>query len=286
MVIGHGNPERLGIHAVLQAVAGQRKAQKRRRGSAYHSPASGSSRARQMPYPLPIKGRIALNIRVVIADDHPVLLAGMEHMLAAVADIQIVGLAADSTGMVDLLASQQVDVVVADFSMPQGRYGDGIALLRFLDRRFPQVRRLVLTGVENPRVLRSIQEVGVDVIVGKTDPHLHLEHAIRCARAAQPFLSPVIQRLLEQPPAPGDSAAQGTLTKRESEVLRMFAEGSSVAEIGERVGRSRKTISTQKMSAMRKLGLARDGDIFRYAISSGLVQASQVSRSNAGDDDA
>ncbi len=227
-----------------------------------------------------------MNIRVVIADDHPVLLAGMEHMLAAVADIQIVGLAADSTGMVDLLASQQVDVVVADFSMPQGRYGDGIALLRFLDRRFPQVRRLVLTGVENPRVLRSIQEVGVDVIVGKTDPHLHLEHAIRCARAAQPFLSPVIQRLLEQPPAPGDSAAQGTLTKRESEVLRMFAEGSSVAEIGERVGRSRKTISTQKMSAMRKLGLARDGDIFRYAISSGLVQASQVSRSNAGDDDA
>ncbi|WP_312236788.1 response regulator [Stenotrophomonas sp.] len=227
-----------------------------------------------------------MNIRVVIADDHPVLLAGMEHMLAPVADIQIVGLAADSTAMVDLLASQQVDVVVADFSMPQGRYGDGIALLRFLARRFPQVRRLVLTGVENPWVLRSILEIDVDVIVSKTDPHLHLEHAIRCAVAGQPFLSPVIQRLLEQLPASGDADAQGTLTKRESEVLRMFAEGLSVAEIGERVGRSRKTISTQKMSAMRKLGLARDGDIFRYAISTGLVQASQVSRSNAGDGDA
>lgn len=226
-----------------------------------------------------------MNIRVVIADDHPVLLAGMVHMLGPVADIQIVGQAADSTGMVDLLGRQPVDVVVADFSMPQGRYGDGIALLRFLARRFPQVRRIVLTGVENAWVLRSILDVGVDVIVSKSDPHLHLEHAIRCALAGRPFLSPAIERLLQPPSLSADAAPQAALTKRESEVLRMFAEGLSVAEIGARVGRSRKTISTQKIAAMRKLGLARDGDIFRYAISSGLVQASQVSRNSAGDDE-
>lgn len=225
-----------------------------------------------------------MNIRIVIADDHPVLLAGMEHMLGPVADIQIVGLAADSTGMVELLGKQPVDVVVADFSMPKGRYGDGIALLRFLARRFPQVRRIVLTGVENPWVLRSIVDVGVQVIVSKSDPHLHLEHAIRCAFAGQAFLSPAIEQLLAHPPADTLATAQGQLTKRESEVLRMFAEGLSVAEIGERIGRSRKTISTQKMAPMRKLGLARDSDIFRYAISSGLVQASQVSRHNAADD--
>ena len=226
-----------------------------------------------------------MNIRIVIADDHPVLLAGMEHMLGPVADIQIVGLAADSTGMIELLGQQPVDVVVADFSMPKGRYGDGIALLRFLARRFPQVRRIVLTGVENPWVLRSILDVGVQVIVSKSDPHLHLEHAIRCALAGQAFLSPAIEQLLARHPVDALAPTQGQLTKRESEVLRMFAEGFSVAEIGDRVGRSRKTISTQKMAAMRKLGLARDGDIFRYAISSGLVQASQVSRGHAGDDD-
>lgn len=225
-----------------------------------------------------------MNIRVVIADDHPVLLAGMEHMLNTVADIQIVGLAADSTGMVELLGQHPVDVVIADFSMPQGRYGDGIAMLRFLARRFPQVRRVVLTGVENPWVLRSILEVGVQVVVSKSDPHLHLEHAIRCAQSGQAFLSPAIEDLLAQHPVAAVASAQGQLTKRETEVLRMFAEGLSVAEIGERIGRSRKTISTQKMAAMRKLGLTCDGDIFRYAISSGLVQASQVSRDNAGDD--
>lgn len=225
-----------------------------------------------------------MNTRVVIADDHPVLLAGMEHMLGPITDIQIVGLAEDSTVMVELLGNQQVDVVVADFSMPQGRYGDGIALLRFVARRFPMVRRVVLTGVENPWVLRSILDIGVEVIVSKSDPYLLVEHAIRCAVVGQRFLSPSIEHLLQETPVAAAVPLQGPLTKRESEVLRMFAEGFSVAEIGDRVGRSRKTISTQKMSAMRKLGLTRDGEIFRYAISTGLVQASQVSRHNADDD--
>jgi two-component system capsular synthesis response regulator RcsB len=72
------------------------------------------------------------------------------------------------------------------------------------------------------------------------------------------------------------------LSKRESEVLRMFAEGLSVMQIAQRVGRSRKTISTQKIAAMRKLGLQRDAEIFEYALTHGLVQASQNARAGAG----
>lgn len=228
-----------------------------------------------------------MSIRVVIADDHPVLLAGMEHMLSGVRDMTVAGLVRDSTGLVELLGRQAVEVVVTDFSMPKGRYGDGIALLRFLGRRFPQVRRVVLTGVESPWVLRSVLDIGVRVIVSKADPHDCLEVAIRAAHGGRDYLSPEAARLVEQ--AQGEEAVEtgGKLTKRETEVLRMFAEGLSVAEIGARVGRSRKTVSTQKMSAMRKLGLERDVDVFQYAMAHGLIQASQQSRSHAasGEDD-
>nr|WP_274602784.1 MULTISPECIES: LuxR C-terminal-related transcriptional regulator [unclassified Stenotrophomonas] len=71
------------------------------------------------------------------------------------------------------------------------------------------------------------------------------------------------------------------LSKRENEVLRMYAEGLSVIEIAERIGRSRKTVSTQKVAAMRKLNLATDAEVFHYAIAHGLVNASQQARAKA-----
>ncbi|MGN6321394.1 MAG: response regulator [Dyella sp.] len=220
-----------------------------------------------------------MNIQVVMADDHPVLLSGMDHMLAGIPDIDVAGLASNSTELVELLERQvSVDVVVTDFSMPHGRHGDGITLLRLLGRRFPKLRRVVLTGVESSWILRSILDVHVSVIVSKTDPHHLLEPAIRAAYAGHAYLSPEVERLVREAQAGGGAPDGAALTKRETEVLRMYAEGLTVSEIGDRVGRSRKTVSTQKLSAMRKLGLQGDAEIFQYAMMHGLVQASQVSR--------
>ncbi|KOQ76329.1 LuxR family transcriptional regulator [Stenotrophomonas maltophilia] len=222
---------------------------------------------------------MALNL--VVADDHPVMLAGMEMLLRSEPGIAVAGLASDSTGLVALLSAASVDVAVCDFSMPNGRYGDGVTLLRFLQRRFPNLKLVVLTGMESPLVLRSIQAAGVTCIVSKSDSLEHVVPAVHAARSGQPFVSPAIERLLAdvaEAPAGGASA----LSKRETEVLRMFAEGLTIREIAERVGRSSKTVSTQKMAAMRKLGLKRDADVFEYALAHGLVQASQSARAGAG----
>lgn len=221
-------------------------------------------------------------IRTIIADDHPVLLAGMEHLLSGMPDVNLVGLVENSTELVDLLGRQDVDVVVTDVSMPGGRYGDGIALLRFLKRRFPKVRLAVLTGVESTQVLQNIRRIDVDVIVSKADHHQCLQAAIRHAYEQKAYLSPTAQCLIEKEAEADELGAPAVhLSKRETEVLRMFAEGFSISDIGTRVGRSRKTVSTQKMSAMRKLGLRTDADIYQYAMTSGLVPASQVSRNYA-----
>jgi len=216
-----------------------------------------------------------LTIRVAVADDHPVLLGGMEHLLTNLEGIAIAGLVIDSTALVEL--------VVTDFSMPHGRYGDGLSLLRFLRRRFPHIRLVVLTGIENGGVLRNILNVGVSGILSKSDDLQHVESAVRVVHQGTRYLSPSAARLLEQTSVVSPSeTGLVRLTKRETEVLRLYAEGFTVTEIGIRVGRSSKTISAQKQAAMKKLGLNNDADVFKYALAHGLVQASQLSRQIAG----
>jgi two-component system, NarL family, captular synthesis response regulator RcsB len=228
-----------------------------------------------------------LTIRVAVVDDHPTLLAGMEHLLSKVQGITLIGLVTNSTELVELLGNSSCDVVVTDFSMPGGRYGDGLTLLRFLKRRFPNVRQVVFTSIENNAVMRGIKDVGALGLVSKSDDLGHVEIAIRMAYLGNPYVSPRISEQLVESSPDADTAVEhpGKLSKRETEVLRLYAEGLTVSQIGLRAGRSSKTISAQKMAAMKKLGLRNDADIFKYAQANGLVQASQTSQKNAHRED-
>lgn len=227
-----------------------------------------------------------MTIRVAVADDHPTLLAGMEHLLSGFGGISLIGMATSSTELVELLGKAACDVVVTDFSMPHGRYGDGLSLLRFLKRRFPATRLVVLTGIENHAVMQGILDVGAVGIVSKSDDLQHLESAVGMAYAGDCYLSPRVAQILDQTAAQSPASQPlPQLSKRETEVLRLYAEGLSVSEIGMRAGRSSKTISAQKMAAMKKLGLQRDADIFKYALAHGLVTASETSRQKARETD-
>jgi two-component system, NarL family, captular synthesis response regulator RcsB len=221
-------------------------------------------------------------MRVAIADDHPTLLAGMEHLMSRFRDISLIGTVTNSTELVDLLGKSPCDVVVTDFSMPHGRYGDGLSLLRFLKRRFPATSLVVLTSIENSAVMQGILDVGAVGIVSKSDDLEHVETAIRMAHAGDRYFSPTVVKILDEVVAEtSDAQPLVQLSKRETEVLRLYAEGLTVSEIGVRAGRSSKTISAQKMAAMKKLGLQHDADIFKYALAHGLVSASQTSRQKA-----
>ncbi len=226
-----------------------------------------------------------MSIRVVIADDHPASLVGMEQAVSALPDVVVAGAVRESSELVDVLCREVVDVVLTDFSMPGGEHGDGIAMLQLLRRRFPQVRLAVVTGIESPQLLRSTLDVGVVALVSKADDFSHIGDAVRSAYDHAVYLSPRVAELVAQDDAPEASGGHGGFSKREGEVVRMLAEGLSIVEIGLRVGRSRKTISAQKLAAMKKLGLKTDADIFRYAIDSGLVRATEASRAVHADQD-
>ncbi|MEI2260046.1 response regulator [Stenotrophomonas indicatrix] len=214
-------------------------------------------------------------LRIVVADDHPVILAGASEALAPASEVALVGVAANSTELIAVLSANEIDVAVTDFSMPGGAYGDGISLLGFIQRRFPGLPLVVLTGTEGRQILDSIRHVGVTCIVSKADAMAELLRAIQAAATGGAYLSTTVSACLQS----GEGG--GALSRRESEVLRMVAEGLSQAHIAQRLQRSRQTISSQKRSAMRKLGLSTMADVYDYAVAHGWVGASQAARLRA-----
>ncbi|MGG1945790.1 response regulator [Trinickia sp. NRRL B-1857] len=210
--------------------------------------------------------------RVVAADDHPVILLGVRHALEAFNDIALLAQARQSTELVESLQRVQADVIVTDLSMPSGQYGDGLALIGYLRRHFPTVRIVVLTMLGNGALLRRLFEAGVSAVVGKGDDLAHIGLAVRHAMRDVRYVSPSLRAVLEHSGA-RDGRATGAplLSPREIEVLRLFASGLSVSEIGTRLNRSVKTVSSHKVAALRKLGVAGDAELIEYARANGLA---------------
>lgn len=201
-------------------------------------------------------------VRVMVADDHPASALGMSQALAGSSTIKLLGTVSNSTDLVAVLDEQQSDVLVVDYVMPGGKYGDGLALLSFLQRRYPALHLVTITMIDNPSVLLAIQRQGVGCILSKSDAISHLVGAVHAAYVGANYLSPFIRQLLE-----GSESSTGmrALTAREIEVVRLYGAGMTVGEIAVQLHRSKQTISSQKSSAMKKLGIVRDADLIRYA---------------------
>jgi len=219
-------------------------------------------------------------IRVVVADDHPVILFGAEHALLSFPGIQVVGRARQSTELVKALQSGPCDVLVTDLAMPGGQYGDGLPLIGYLRRNFPNIPIVVLTMLENAALLKRLGELGVIAVVHKSDDLSHSGLAVQHVSRNLEYMSPQVKVALDQLRInAGGKTDEVILSKRELEVVRLFVSGMTIKEISEKLNRSIKTISTQKNTAMRKLGLDRDSELFQYAQSNGLLNLS----SNAPD---
>lgn len=209
-----------------------------------------------------------LPFRIAIADDHPAVLIGIAHQLAADSTIKVIGTARDSSELIALLDANECDVVITDYAMPGGAYGDGATLLSHIKRRYPQINIVVFTMIENPGLIQNMIAQGIRGIVSKADSTRHLVLATEAAMADRNYLSPAIHAALAAVSANGTRP----LSQRESEVVRMFVSGMTVNEIAARLNRSKQTVSAQKIAAMKKLGIERETDLYQYAISGGLTQ--------------
>ncbi|MGW8328280.1 response regulator transcription factor [Streptomyces sp. NPDC055897] len=197
-------------------------------------------------------------IRVVIADDEPLIRAGIRMILTSDTEIEVVAEATNGREAVELARSYGVDVVLLDIQMPEM---DGLSALAELRRAVPEARVIILTTFgERENVLRALEHGGAGFLLKDTAP-AELIRAVRAAAAGDAYLSPGATRHVVDQLATGRAAARAeearrrvdVLSEREREVLALLGEGLSNADAGKRIHMSEATVKTYVSRILAKL---------------------------------
>jgi DNA-binding NarL/FixJ family response regulator len=207
-------------------------------------------------------------IRVVLADDHPIVRQGLAHLLSSTPDIVMVGEARTSAEALDAGLHTPCDVLLLDLAMP-GR--GGLDVLRELHASRPSLRVLVLSVYDERQIAIRALRAGASGYVTKDAPGHVLLEAIRRVHAGRRAVSPELaEQIIDQIDGGAGLAAHERLSNRELDVLRRLAEGLTVSEIGAALSLSVKTISTYRTRLLEKLGARTTGELIRYAIENKL----------------
>ncbi|MDQ0008251.1 two-component system capsular synthesis response regulator RcsB [Luteibacter jiangsuensis] len=209
-------------------------------------------------------------MRVIISDDHPVVLMGLKAALQSYGDrFSIIGEASNGRELASLLSREPCDLLITDFSMPGDQPSeDGLSMLAGIRENYPKLSILVLTMLRNPALVQGMLAIGVGGVVDKMAMTRELILAIDVICAGRIYLSERTRKQIEETAIANNEP--GSISPREAEVVRFLAQGLTVSEIARRTGRSVKTVSQQKRDAMRKLGLDGDKQLYDYARSNGL----------------
>lgn len=209
-------------------------------------------------------------MRVIIADDHPVVRIGLRMLVDLNQTCVVVGEADGPDSLIKLLCTTPCDLLITDFSMPGNLQADGLKMLNRVRGRYPTMPIILVTMFTNVTALRMAFAQGVMAIIAKGASAMELPLAIKSVGEGRRFISESLRTSLLQDEARAQSNSS-SLSAKEHEVVRMLASGMTVSEIAGYFKRSVSTISKQKKMAMQRLGISTDVDLFAYARESGMV---------------
>ena len=215
-------------------------------------------------------------IRVLIADDHSIVRAGVRSLLEDYADIEVIGEASSGWEAIEQATRLQPDVVLMDIAMEDL---SGLEATQEIRERNPQINILALTMHDREEYFFAMLKAGALGYVLKESEPDELLTAIRAVHRGEAFLSPLVTKMvLEDYLAQGTSRTQSrydSLTLREKEALRLVAEGKTTRQMADMLHLSVKTIEKHRASVMRKLGLQNLSELIRYAIREGFLDVDE-----------
>jgi DNA-binding NarL/FixJ family response regulator len=209
--------------------------------------------------------------RVVLADDHTLVLAGIRGLLTKLDGVEVVGEAADGHATLRLCEALRPDVVLLDIAMPGM---NGLEVAQRLSELDPAIRVVILSmHASEEYVLRALRTGAAGYLL-KDSAVAELELAIRAVVRGETYLSPPVSRRVVDEyvsrtggtPDPLDS-----LTPRQREILQLVAEGHTSKDIGQRLGLSYRTVETHRNQMMKRLGVTDIAGLVRFAVRSGVV---------------
>ena len=214
-----------------------------------------------------------MTIRVLIADDHKIMLAGLRSLLEKQAGLEVVGEAENGRKAVQMTEEKKPDVVVMDVSMPDL---NGIEATTQIIESHPEIRIIALSMHSDKRFVMGMLRAGASGYLLKDCASQELATAIAQVATGRKYLSPeitgvVIDDFLQGGLTDGEKAVTSVLSAREREVLQLIAEGWSTKQIASHLYVSIKTIETHRRQIMKKLDLHSIADLTKYAIREGLT---------------
>ena len=214
-------------------------------------------------------------IRILVADDHDIVCAGLERMIAAQPDMEVCGVAKSGTETVEKVKSLYPDVVILDMKM------DGLSGLdttREVRREHPRCEVLLFTGIETDELMRQAFASGAKSFILKSDAQTHLLDAVRALAQHKPFFTNkvsevILARLLQRnEPALGEAAHAGRLSAREFEIVRRLAMGDGNREVAASLGVNLRTAEAHRAALMKRMNFESLADLVRYAVRNGIVE--------------
>jgi two-component system NarL family response regulator len=211
-------------------------------------------------------------VRIVLADDHPLIREAIRGLLTGTSEFELVGEAADGKECVARVRELRPEIVLVDIAMPKMGGEQVTAELR---RLFPDLKIIALSGYADRQFVRAMVKAGANAYVVKSSSGRELIHALRAVADGNSYLSPEITSAVMSQwgasPSVGPPSPEA-LGERERQVLQLVAEGHRTAKIAVKMGITSATVESHRRNIMRKLRLHSVADLTRFALRHGMVR--------------
>ena len=214
-------------------------------------------------------------IRLLIADDHPLMAEGIAKTFEGFEDIEVKAIVSNGREALDLISEELFDIVLLDIEMP---ILNGIDCAKEIIANYPEIKVAMLSMHQEASIIKNLIEMGVKGYLLKTIPQDELILAVRRIYQGREFFNASITKALLNPESKhktvkifDKSPLLGELTAREREILELIAKGSTNAEIGDKLFISTRTVDTHRNNIMKKLNIRNVAGLVRFAFQNGLI---------------
>jgi DNA-binding NarL/FixJ family response regulator len=202
-------------------------------------------------------------IKIILADDHPLIREGFKALLGKTEIFEIVGEAGDAKELIELVSTTSPDVILVDITMPGL---SGIDAIQQLKQEYPFLKFIILTMHEEREYVMNAIKNGANGYLLKNVDRMELENAIRTVYEGGKYFSPFVVNILAESVVKQDSSPQAEMTPREKEVLQMVARGLSTKQIADKLEISIRTVESHRINMLKKFKVSNTAELIKKAM--------------------